>query len=233
MNDIKYLLDDFLSLFYPRVCQACENSLYKGEEVICTNCIYHLPRTDYHQHYDNPLMQYFRGNVKIDAAASCYYFNKGMKIQKMIHRFKYKGQKEIGSKIGELYGFELLKSSLFQAVDIILPVPLHISRLRSRGYNQSDYFAQGLSKSMNIPSLPDCLKRSKKTETQTRKSRFSRWQNVEEVFFVAHPADIAGKHILLVDDVITTGSTLSACAETLIKKTNGKVSIATIACSYQ
>lgn len=226
------IIHDFLSLFYPRTCQACENSLYKGEEILCTHCRYHLPKTGFHIQEDNPVIRHFWGKVNLNAAASYYYFNKGQKVQKLIHRLKYKGQKEIGLKVGELYGGELLKSPLFSNVDLIVPVPLHKSRLRTRGYNQSDFFAKGLSAAMNIPVETKLVKRNKKTETQTRKNRFSRWQNVSEVFSTDKKQNIEGKHLLLVDDVITTGSTLAACAETLLQNKNTKVSVASIAYAY-
>ncbi|MEO5571480.1 MAG: ComF family protein [Bacteroidia bacterium] len=229
---MKTLLFDFVSLFYPRICQACGNGLYKGEDVICTFCMYHLPKTNYHEDEDNPVIRHFWGKVNIAAASSYYFFNKGQKVQKLIHRLKYKGQKEIGLKLGELYGHELAKNSVFSSADYIIPVPLHKSRLRTRGYNQSDFIANGLSIAMNIPAETNLLFRNKKTETQTRKNRFSRWQNVSNVFSLAEKANIEGKHVLLVDDVITTGSTLVACAEVLLKHKSTKVSVASIAYAY-
>lgn len=229
---MKTFLNGFAGLFYPRVCQACGNSLFKGEEIICTFCMYHLPKTNYHEDENNPIIRHFWGKVNISAASSYYFFNKGQKVQKLVHRLKYKGQKEIGLKIGELYGHELSKSERFCSADLIVPVPLHKSRLRTRGYNQSDFFAKGLSSALNIPAETALLVRNKKTETQTRKNRFSRWQNVSEVFSLRTKTTIEGKHFLLVDDVITTGSTLSACAEVLLKHKNTKVSIASIAYAY-
>jgi len=229
---MKTLLSDFAGLFYPDTCQACGNSLYKGENIICTFCMYHLPKTNYHEDEDNPVIRHFWGKVNITAAASYFFFNKGQKVQKLIHRLKYKGQKEIGLKIGELYGSELTKSGIFCTADLIVPVPLHKSRLRTRGYNQSDFFAKGLSAAMNIPAETALLTRNKKTETQTKKNRFSRWENVNEVFSVLTEKNIEGKHFLLVDDVITTGSTLTACAEVLLKHKDTKVSIASIAYAY-
>lgn len=229
---MKSLLHDFFSLFYPHVCQACGNSLFKGEDIICTYCMYHLPKTNYHVDNDNPVIRHFWGKVNIHAASSYYFFNKGQKVQKLIHQLKYKGQKEIGLKVGELYGYELLKSQLFQSVDMIIPVPLHLSRLRTRGYNQSDFFAKGLASSMKIPVNTNLLVRTKKTATQTRKNRYSRYENMSEVFSVVSKNILEGKHLLLVDDVITTGSTLSACSEVLLKHKNTKVSIASIAYAH-
>ncbi|MEP7168153.1 MAG: ComF family protein [Bacteroidota bacterium] len=229
---MKTLLSDFAGLFYPNTCQACGNSLYKGEDILCTFCMYHLPKTNYHEDEDNPVIRHFWGKINIFGASSCFFFNKGQKVQKLIHRLKYKGQKEIGLKIGQLYGNELAKNKAFSSADLIVPVPLHKSRLRTRGYNQSDFFAKGLSEAMNIPAETNLIVRNKKTETQTKKNRFSRWENVNEVFSVAPKINIEGKHFLLVDDVITTGSTLTACAEVLLKHKNTKVSIASIAYAY-
>jgi len=229
---MKAVLYDFVSLFYPRICQACGNSMYRGEAVICTFCMYHLPKTNYHMDADNPVIRHFWGKINIVAASSYYFFHKGQKVQKLVHRLKYKGQKEIGLKVGELYGRELSESPLFCSADVIVPVPLHKSRLRTRGYNQSDFFAKGLSAAMNVPAENNLLVRNKKTETQTRKNRFSRFENVNEVFSLVNKTNIEGKHILLVDDVITTGSTLTACAEVLLSHKDTKVSIASIAYAY-
>jgi ComF family protein len=181
---------------------------------------------------DNPVIRHFWGKINIVAASSYYFFHKGQKVQKLVHRLKYKGQKEIGLKVGELYGHELSESPLFCSADVIVPVPLHKSRLRTRGYNQSDFFAKGLSAAMNVPAENNLLVRNKKTETQTRKNRFSRFENVNEVFSLVNKTNIEGKHILLVDDVITTGSTLTACAEVLLRHKDTKVSIASIAYAY-
>ena len=194
--------------------------------------MYHLPKTNYHVEADNPVIRHFWGKVNVSAASSYYFFNKGQKVQKLIHRLKYKGQKEIGIKMGNLYGSELLKNSGYSSADLIIPVPLHKSRLRTRGYNQSDFFAKGLSAAMNIPAETNLLVRNKKTETQTRKSRFARFENVSEVFSLTSESAIEGKHVLLVDDVITTGSTLTACADVLLKNKNTRVSIASIAYAY-
>lgn len=229
---MKALFHDFISLFYPQVCQACGNNLFKGEEIICTYCMFHLPKTNFHEDDDNPIMRHFWGKVNVSSASSYYFFNKGQKVQKLIHRLKYKGQKAIGQRIGELYGFELVKSSLFNTAEMILPVPLHKSRLRNRGYNQSEFFAKGLASAMNIPTETNLLVRNKKTETQTRKNRFSRWENVSEVFSLTSKTELKGKHFLLVDDVITTGSTLAACAEVLLAQQNTKVSVASIAYAH-
>jgi len=223
------LIKDFLALIFPHVCVACGKPLYKTENCICMLCIYHLPKTNFHLDKENPIAKIFWGRVEIVAAASYYSFTKGGKVQHLIHQLKYKGQKEIGVTLGKLYGIELKESVDFQKVDLIIPVPLHKNKLRKRGYNQSESIAEGLSKGMGIPTNFKSLVRAVASESQTRKSRFNRWKNVESVFQVKDEHPLIGKHILLVDDVITTGSTLEACAQTLIKIPGVSVSVVTLA----
>ncbi len=223
------MLNDFLSLLFPRVCCACGKSLLKHEDCICAYCHYHLPKTDFHLQADNPVMKLFWGRTNIHAASSMFLFNKGSKVQHLIHQLKYKGKKEIGTSLGKQYGKELKAAPLFSDATIVIPVPLHIKKLKKRGYNQSEAFAQGLAQSMNVDSGENILIRSYASQTQTKKSRFERWKNVEEIFKVAEPEKIEGKHILLVDDVVTTGSTLEACANTMLEVPGTKVSVATIA----
>ena len=223
------MLNDFISLIFPQVCVSCGNSLFKHEHSICTPRAYHLPKTNFHLHNDNPVAKIFWGRINIHSAAACYGFNKGGKVQHLIHQLKYKGRKEVGLTVGKLYGLELKKSERFNTVYTVIPVPLHARKHRKRGYNQSDYFAKGLALSMNAEPDTRTLVRPFESETQTRKTRFSRWQNVESVFRLKDAKKLEGRHILLVDDVITTGATLEACAQTLLKVPGVKISVATIA----
>lgn len=221
--------NDFLSLIFPKVCYACGKSLFKREDCICIYCHYHLPRTNFHLSADNPVVKLFWGRTTIYSASSMYLFNKGSKVQHLIHQLKYRGKREIGVSLGKYYGRDLKISPLFSSADIVMPVPLHMKKLKKRGYNQSEAFAEGLATSMGIESGNSVLIRAQSSETQTKKSRFSRWKNVEEIFKVAEPEKIEGKHILLADDVVTTGSTLEACANKILEVPGTKVSVVTIA----
>src|ERR1051326_888561 len=221
------MLNDFLSLIFPKVCAACGKSLFKSEESICTYCLYHLPKTNFHLYTDNPVVKLFWGRTNIYSASSLYSFSKGSKVQHLIHLLKYRGKKEIGQTIGKYYGKELKVAPMFSSADVVIPVPLHLQKLKKRGYNQSEMFAQGIAESMNAETSGEILIRTFASETQTKKSRFARWKNVEEVFKVILPEKIKGKHILLVDDVITTGATLEACANKILEVPGTKVSVAT------
>lgn len=228
---ISAFIDDFISLIYPHICMACGKSLYKYEECICLYCRYHLPRTNFHNDADNPVSKLFWGKAPMHSAAAYYHFQKGGKVQHLIHQLKYKERSEVGVYVGELYGKELAASPLFNTADIIIPVPLHPKKLRKRGYNQSEMFADGLSRSMRIPVNSTALTKISTTETQTRKSRFSRWENIKEAFHLENNTILENKHILLVDDVITTGSTIESCINMLNQIPGVKISVAAIACA--
>jgi len=230
---IKQLGNDLLSLFFPRVCLACGNSLFRNEEVLCFSCLYHLPKTNFHLQADNPVARQFWGKINFESASSFYYFSKGAKVQHLVHQLKYKGYKEIGSHIGKIYGAELVKSPLFNSVTGVIPVPLHPRKQAKRGYNQAEWFARGLAASMGVEMDTSSLVRAFASETQTRKSRFNRWENVKEIFRIDDIGRQAGKHILLVDDVITTGSTLEAAGHTLFQVPGIKISVASIACAIK
>jgi ComF family protein len=229
MHRVQSWLDDLLWLVYPELCAACGKPLNTGEQCLCASCRFHLPKTNFHLETENPIVKQFWGKVKVEAAASYFLFTKGEKVQNIIHELKYKKRKDIGIFLGELYGYDLKRSHVFSSVESILPVPLHPSKLRKRGYNQSACFAEGLSKSLEVSLDTKSLVRNTATQTQTRKHRYERFENVDNVFAVAEPGQVIGKHVLLVDDVITTGSTLVSCAEALLQQPGTKVSIATIA----
>jgi ComF family protein len=224
-------LADFVSLLFPELCQACKANLVAGEELICTECRYNLPFTNFHFKPDNMVAQQFWGKIHIEAAYALCYFVKGGKLQHLMHQFKYKGVKKIGNLLGNIAGDQLAQNTIFKTVDVIIPVPLHKSRERKRGYNQSMCFAEGIAEKLHTPVSENNLVRARATETQTHRSRFSRFQNMQEVFMVSDPDKLKNKHVLLVDDVVTTGSTLEACGAELLKIEGLKLSIATIACA--
>ncbi|MEM1319187.1 MAG: ComF family protein [Bacteroidota bacterium] len=223
------ILDDFLSLFYPRLCLSCQQHLIPEQEVVCLSCEYHLPRTNYHLERENPFTERFWGRVNIEAGAALYHFSKGGRTQRLIHQLKYQGAKRVGLKLGQLYGHLLRDSPHFDQIDLIVPVPLHPRRERQRGYNQAALFAAGLSQSMQLPWSAKALRRQENTATQTAKSRLDRFENVRRAFVSADPTSLQHQHLLLVDDVLTTGATLEACAETLLKVPGTRISMATIA----
>ncbi len=229
MNLLQQSLDDAFCLFYPRLCLSCEDRHLPPKQIICTSCDFKLPRTDFHLHLENDFTKKFWGRVNINTAAALFYFYKKSKTQNLIHNLKYKEKKQIGIDLGKMLGKSLSKSILYQDIDFIVPIPLHIKKEIKRGYNQSSVFAQGLSETMNIPWLHNGLERKIYTETQTKKSRMDRFQNVMEAFHVPQPHLLKNKHILLVDDVLTTGATLEAGAIKLLEVENTKVSLATIA----
>jgi len=225
---VNRLLTDLLWLVYPELCAACDRALNSGERCVCTFCRYHLPRTHFHLEKDNAIEKRFWGRAPVQAATAFFHFSKGEKVQRMIHKLKYKGEKEIGVGVGEWMGHELKDAEGFAGASLVVPVPLHPRRQSKRGYNQSAMLAEGLSKSMRIP-YSEALLRNLETATQTKKHRFERFENVNRVFAVKNPAELENKHILLVDDVITTGATLIACAEALLEVPGTSVSIVTMA----
>lgn len=221
-------INDFVGLFYPELCAACNASLYEQEKVLCTRCLYELPRTNFHKEPGNKVEQIFWGRVPIERAASFFYFQKRSKFQRLIHLLKYHGREDIGLEMGRLFGAELAGEPDFLNPEIIIPVPLHPKKEKKRGYNQSALIAQGLAEKLPAKVESGLLQRKVYTQTQTRKTRFERWENVEEVFEVHQPERIEGKHILLVDDILTTGATIEGCAQMLHKSANVKISVVTL-----
>lgn len=229
MNLSQSYFADFVSLIFPELCQACAKSLFRNEESICADCLYHLPYTDFHLQPKNAVAQQFWGRVPLEAASAMLYFSKGSRVQNLMHQLKYKNKPEVGVYLGKLCGKRLQENPLFASADIIIPVPLHRQKQLKRGYNQSLSFAEGLSEKMLTPIGIDNLIRTASTESQTKKSRTSRYENMKEVFAVKNASLLTGKHILLVDDIITTGATLEACCNVLLQIPDVKISIAAIA----
>ncbi|PKP03821.1 MAG: ComF family protein [Bacteroidetes bacterium HGW-Bacteroidetes-6] len=223
------ILKSLFRLFYPNLCFACGINLVQSEKTICLSCLTKIPQTDYHTINENPVARLFYGRVDIENATAMCFYDKESSIQHLMHGLKYKNKPEIGIFFGQRLGKLLLESPLYKDIELVLPIPLHPKKERIRGYNQSMVIAQGLIESMPIKIVDDVLVRIEFTETQTRKNRWDRYQNVRNMFGVKHPEKIAGKHLLLVDDVITTGATIEACAQHLLKIEGVRVSIAGIA----
>jgi ComF family protein len=225
-------LSHFTALFYPRLCASCGRHLSASEKVLCLICEHELPRTHFHLSRENPIYKKMYARIQLEHATALFYFDKGNRVQRLIHQLKYSCQPEIGGYLGKMLGNDLKYSDIFRSAEIIIPVPLHEKRLRKRGYNQSECFGQGIAEAMNIQMLPDVIERVVHTETQTGKNRFERWENVKNAFRFKNIHGIEGKHILLVDDVLTTGATLEACGNLLISVPDVRISIATIAFAH-
>lgn len=199
------------------------------ESILCLKCLYRLPVTGFHLQRENPVTDVFRGRVRLESAAAYLFFNKGGKIQDLMHALKYRGQQDIGICLGIHFGLLLALSPWFRSVDLIIPVPLHPVKLRKRGFNQSLVISQGIAEGLKRPVAGDHLLKVRNTGSQTKRSRYGRWENVRDAFRVVGTSSLKGKHILLVDDVLTTGATLESCTEKLLEIAEVKVSVATIA----
>jgi len=226
---IKESLNQFLELIFPRSCVVCQQKLIQSEQYLCLKCLLHMPRTNHAKTTDNPMEQLFYGRVSVERACAFFEFKKGSPYQQILHELKYRGQKELGEYTGKLFGASLQQDPLIRTADLICPVPLHPKKERKRGYNQSYHIALGLSQSLNIPVDHTNLIRSSHTSTQTRKSRWERWQNVEGIFETRDPAKFNGKHLILVDDVATTGATIEACASAIKSACDARISVLTLA----
>lgn len=220
---------DFFNLLYPDLCLVCGENLLKNEQQICLSCLTAIPKTNYHLLADNPIEKRFWGKVPVYRGTAFFFFQKGSPFQKLLHALKYKGNKEIGERMGKYAAVDLLDSPDFKSVDVIIPVPLHPTKYKKRGYNQSEWIGKGLSEILEKPQDTTTLIRVKENATQTKKSVFERYENTEGIFELSDKNTFSGKHVLLVDDVLTTGSTLEACIKALMQSDNIKISIFTLA----
>ena len=220
---------DFINLYFPHYCLTCQESLVKGETLVCTNCLYELPQATHHQEPDNIVTQRLAGRLPVRHAMALYKFRKSGKVQHLLHHLKYQHKPLLGIVLGRRYGILLKESHLCMTFDLVVPVPLHSSKLRKRGYNQSDFFAKGIAEVLNIPWSKQYLKRTKNAVTQTRKSKLGRLESVDNAFCVTDMQALHNQHILLVDDIITTGATLEACGLVLLAAGIKELSVATIA----
>ncbi len=228
LRTFRFVLVSLRRLFYPRVCVLCHQALVKSERQLCLFCQQKLPKSRLVNPIENPVFNIFKGRIPVDQAGAFLVFRSGGITRQLLHEIKYRDNLDLAVWMGELYAEELIKSGMNRA-DFIIPVPLHHRKQKQRGYNQSEAFADGLGTKMHIPVYATALQRRTFTQTQTRKSRWDRWRNVEDVFVVPNPENISGKSIILVDDVVTTGATLEACARALHLAGVQRIDIHTIA----
>ncbi len=226
-------ISSLMELLYPSVCAACGKSLFRWEHLVCTHCRSFLPKTGYELNEDNPLARLFYGKVQLKAVTACFFFSKDGKVQALIHELKYRGNAEAGVFLGQELGKSIKDAPLFQGIDYLIPIPLHPKRERERGYNQAMMIVQGIAEVTDIAIGGDFVTRKVNTSTQTHKSKEERWSNVKDIFELHHVDKLEGKSVLLVDDVLTTGSTLESCALKLSTVPGITISCATAACAGQ
>jgi ComF family protein len=217
----------FLHLLFPHICVGCGTDIVSEKSTLCMRCVAALPETNFELHPHNPVEKTFWGRLPLINAAAQFYFTKESLMQHLMHQLKYKGNKELGRQLGRIMGEQLKKSGRF-TVDALIPLPLFPAKERKRGYNQATILCEGIAEILQVPILDKAIIRPQHTETQTKKGRIERWKNMEGKFVLTTPAAIQDKHILLVDDVITTGATLEACGTELLKGENVQLSLASL-----
>lgn len=228
----RFMLKTIINLFFPPVCSGCHSLLISNENIICTLCRHNLPLTNHHLNPENEAFKKFYGRIPVEYTSALLYFHKKGIVQELIHNLKYKGQEEIGTVLGEWYAEELRNLVIIKSVDQIIPVPLHKKKLRERGYNQVTLFGQALSDGLNINYNPNLLIRNRYSKTQSKKTFLNRSDGIETIFDVIFTEKDHNKHFLLVDDVITTGSTLEACSRALLKIPGAKISVVCMAIAH-
>ena len=229
---LREIKESLLHLVFPHVCEGCGTDNVQADHLLCLRCLSSLPSTNFHLHSNNPIEKIFWGRIPVTSATAQYYFTKESIVQHLMHQLKYKGNKEVGFYLGRLMGLAMAESNRFSFIDALLPLPLHPSKEHKRGYNQATVLCEGISDVLGKPVLKNVVVRPEHTETQTRKSRLERWQNMEGKFELADASAIESKHVLLIDDVITTGATLEACGREILKAEYVQLSIATLCFSF-
>jgi ComF family protein len=226
---LKQAAGDLLHLFYPHICAGCGDHLPSSDQHLCLDCLLELPETNFQHITGNPVEKVFYGRIKIQSAFASYYFSKNSPLQHIIHAFKYQHNKEVCHQMGVLMGQHIKSSSIINNIDLIIPMPIHADREKKRGYNQAAVLAEGISAVTGIPFRTDLVIRNISTATQTHKGRGERWKNVQSVFEITDHQSVQNRHVLLADDVITTGATVEACGEGILKAQPASLSIAALA----
>ena len=217
-----------LNVLFPKVCNGCKKALLKEEKTLCLQCIHELPIAGHHRNGDEAMRNVFFGRCQIESATALLQFQKRGLTQHILHNLKYRGQEDISSFFGKWLGAELAELPFYEQIDLVIPVPLHKQKLRKRGYNQVTGFGKEIALALEVPYRDDILLKISKTSSQVFKKRFTRFE-AEEQFTIQNSESIYNKHILLVDDIVTTGATLENCSQHLLKNSNAKISLATIA----
>ena len=225
---LKSWLEDLLHVFYPHYCEGCGTDVLNREDCLCVRCRVELPETGFFRIPDNPAEKLFYGRLDVTHAAAGYYYTHDSLIRKLLLALKYSNRKDMGLYLGRQMGYMLKESTRFDAVDLLLPVPLHPGKERKRGYNQSLLLCEGIASVWPRPIVTNAIIRKQFTEAQAKKDRVHRWQNMQEVFMPGRTDLVEGKHILLVDDVLTTGATAEACGAVILKVPGTRLSIATV-----
>lgn len=228
MLGYKEIKESLLQLVFPHICAGCGSDLLNEESQLCIRCLTALPETNFNLHANNPMEKIFWGRLPLASATAQFYFTKESLIQHLMHQLKYKGNKELGLQLGRLMGSGFKETNRFNGIDALIPLPLYPKKEKRRGFNQATILCDGISEILNIPVFKNTIIRTQHTDTQTKKGRMERWQNIEGKFELLNPASIENKHILLVDDVVTTGATLEACGSILMQAENLRLSIATL-----
>lgn len=229
MKKIKPLANDLLHLFFPHNCEGCGTDILNDKSILCANCFLQLPETSFTGKHNNPVEKIFYGRIRIEHATALFYYSKDSMLQHLVTELKYHGNREIGLWIGRLMGQVFATSKSFTTIDAIVPLPLNPIREKKRGYNQAGLIAEGIQQVWSKPVITDALTRKVFTETQTHKDRITRWQTMQGVFEVTAADQLASKHILLIDDIVTTGATLESCGQSILNIPGTKLSIATTA----
>ena len=226
---LKSLFNNFISIFYPKLCVVCKNPLMENEDFFCMHCLLQLPKTNHHIHSSNAASERLLGKASVKRASAYLFYHKGGIAQKVISEIKYQGNQPLGQWIGTYLAKDMLSSDFFDGIDYIVPVPLHRKKRKIRGFNQAEEIGKGVSLVTSIPMDNENLYRKHANSSQTKKGVFERWQNSQEIFDLIDNKIFSGKHILIIDDVLTTGATVEACVECIRKSDNVKVSFLALA----